>query len=113
VVTLKGDDQYYERKVVRISDLVPEPGCMLRGFSFDRCDIVGPAVLFPRPNTMINGCNFDGTPDAIIWDWPPEREQVIGVIDLDECSFESCRFTNIGIAAPPPLAEILRASFAA
>jgi len=91
----------YEQQVVRIA-LFAGDG-RIRGETFERCDIRGPAVIVPLGKTVSEHNSFDGTADAVLWEIPPERSRLIGAVALESCTFIRCRFTNIGIAGPGDL----------
>lgn len=88
----------YEEQVVRIA--LFGGGGPIRGRTFERCDIRGPAVVVPSGKTVSEYNTFDGSADAVLWEIPPDRSKVIGAIALEDCTFIRCRFANIGIAGP-------------
>jgi hypothetical protein len=97
----------YEDSVVRISELVSSDG-VLSGCVFNRCRIDGPAVLVLRGGSMVD-CDLGGpTSDAVLWEVPRYRPRVVGVILAEDCTFEKCAFSNVGIAGPPDLIWQLR-----
>jgi hypothetical protein len=85
--------------VIRISELAGERG-LLEGFVFEGCDLKGPAVLVPQGSTFVEA-NLVGDPDALLWEIPPDRPEVIGAILALNCTFEGCTFMNVGFAGPP------------
>src|SRR5215207_970991 len=95
----------YEEQVVRTA-LFAGDGGVIRDTTFERCDINGPAVMVPIGKTVMEDNGFDGTADAFLWEIPPERSNVIGVIALENCTFTECHFMNIGIAGSP---DVIRA----
>jgi hypothetical protein len=50
---------------------------MLNSFVFEGCDLKGPAVLVLQGSNFANS-NLVGDPDALLWEIPPDRSQVIG-----------------------------------
>jgi len=101
-------DNVYRDAVIRITELAGEQG-VLDGFVFERCDLKGPAVLVPQGSTFAN-TNLVGNPDALLWEIPPERPQVIGAILARNCTFEGCTFMNVGFAGSPEFIEQTRQS---
>jgi hypothetical protein len=91
----------YEGEVVRIALLAGDEG-IVRNATFERCDIKGPAVVVPLRKTVIEHNRFDGG-DAVLWEVPPERPEVVGAIGLEDCTFTGCHFMKVGIAGPPEL----------
>jgi hypothetical protein len=105
------DDRYYEDRVVRLADLA-ESGTLLDGFTFVGCQVNGPAVILPR-DSVFAGNDFDSpTQDALLWEISPERSEVVGAIEVTNCTFERCRFAHVGVAGPPPVIAHFRASLA-
>lgn len=86
----------YQGQLVRITDLAADSD-FLRGLEFELCTIVGPAVLIPVRCSFI-ACTFAADPNVLIWEVPEDRENVLGAIRLDECSFRTCQFARIGLA---------------
>ncbi|MFI4989916.1 MAG: hypothetical protein ACHQHO_03235 [Solirubrobacterales bacterium] len=85
----------YADQTLRIADLAVDAD-VLREKSFERCIIVGPAILVPAECRFIS-CSFEGDPETLIWEIPPERTRVLGAIRLDRCSFDACQFTRVGL----------------
>jgi hypothetical protein len=105
------DDRYYEDRVVRLADLVGS-GTVLDGFTFVGCQVNGPALILPRDSVFASN-DFDSpTPDALLWEIAPERPEVVGVIEVTNCTFERCRFAHVGIAGPPTVIAHFRSSLA-
>jgi hypothetical protein len=105
------DDRYYEDRVVRLSELVGT-GSVLDGFTFVGCQLNGPAVILPRDSVFASN-NFNSpNPAALLWEISPKRSEVVGVIEVRNCTFERCQFSNVGIAGPPKLIKHFRASLA-
>lgn len=95
----------FQGQVVRIA-LFAGDGAVIRDATFESCDVRGPAVLVPTGKTVMEHNRFDGTADALLWEIPPDRSNVIGAIALENCTFTGCHFMNIGIAGPP---DVIRA----
>ncbi|WP_350004373.1 hypothetical protein [Pseudarthrobacter sp. WHRI 8279] len=93
-------------KVLRISDLTVTTS-VIRDRIFEDCLILGPAVLALVGSTL-EECIFDGDVDALLWEIPPERLQIIGAIQMENCTFLRCRFQMIGFAGPKDFAELFR-----
>ena len=101
-------DNVYRDAVIRISELAGERG-VLDGFVFESCDLKGPAVLVPHGSTFAEA-NLIGDPDALLWEIPPDRPEVIGAILVLNCTFERCTFMNVGFAGPPEFVQQIRQS---
>jgi len=101
-------DNVYRDAVIRISELAGEQG-VLEGFVFEGCDLKGPAVVVPQGSNFANS-SLVGDPDALLWEIPPDRPEVIGAILVRNCTFEDCTFMNVGFAGPPEFIEQVRQS---
>ena len=101
-------DNVYRDAVIRVAELAGEQG-VLEGFVFEGCDLKGPAVLVPQGSNFANS-NVVGDPDALLWEIPPDRPQVIGAILVRNCTFEGCTFLNVGFAGPPEFVREFRQS---
>jgi len=78
---------------IRIADLTRE-STTIRGKVFEKCYIYGPAIIM-IPNTIINGCSFDGSEeDTLI---VTTNERVMGVIILNGCTLRECHLLRIGL----------------
>jgi hypothetical protein len=88
-------------RTLRIVDLVGD-GAHIEGRTFERCHIMGPAlVTFIFPLKMSGGGFVTGgNIEAILWEQPPNK-RVIGIIAVENCVFRDCTFEGIGIVGPP------------
>jgi hypothetical protein len=80
---------------LRVTDLVTD-SVVIADKSFERCVILGPAVVVPAGSRFI-GCSFEGEPDAVVWEIPPSRTTLVGAIRLENCSFNACEFRGVGL----------------
>ena len=101
-------DNVYRDAVIRISELAGEQG-VLDGFVFENCDLKGPAVVVPQGSNFASS-RLVGDPDALLWEIPPDRTEVIGAILVRNCTFEDCTFMNVGFAGPAEFVEQVRQS---
>ncbi len=93
-----GDSVYHER-VVRLCEIAGDEG-IINGFEFTGCHIRGPAVLVVQDSTL-DRPQLRGTADALFWEIPPSRTNVIGAILAINCIFDRCTFENVGLAGSP------------
>lgn len=94
---MRGGDTHYQDRVVRLHELLREgTPPVIKGFTFDGCHIMGPAVVHLTGQGSMANCTFDGHPDALFLQLAPEQENVVGVIVFQGCSFDRCRFEGIG-----------------
>ena len=62
------DDKYYRDTVIRITHLVERDG-ILDGFTFENCQIDGPAVLVVQgEQTVLASNDLGANLDAVLWD---------------------------------------------
>lgn len=101
-------DNVYQDAVIRVAELVGDHG-VLDGFVFKGCDLKGPAVLIPQSSNLAN-CQVIGAADALMWEIPPDRPEVIGAVLARNCTFEDCTFLNVGFAGPPEFVQQMRLS---
>lgn len=80
--------------IATLADISPAGG-EVRGHRFTRCVIEGPAVVTPGSRNTFSHCDW-GSSDA--W-WEPKSEVVVGVIQLNNCTFDRCRFYAVGFVA--------------
>lgn len=95
-------------EVIRLADLtVAIPS--VESTRFEDCLILGPAVVLPK-GSRFQDCSYD-TPDveALLWPLDPQRtERVVGVIELVDCEFHKCRFTQVGFAVDQTFGDQMR-----
>lgn len=101
-------DNAYRDAVIRVADLAGDRG-VLDGFVFEGCELKGPAVLVPQGSNLANS-SLLGDPDALLWEIPPDRPEVIGAILARNCTFENCTFMNVGLAGSPEFIRQVRQS---
>lgn len=102
-----GDNRYRDA-VIRVAELAGDGG-VLDGFVFEGCELKGPAVLIPQGSNLANS-NLVGDPNAVLWEIPPDRLEVIGAILARNCTFENCTFMNVGLAGSPEFIQQVRQS---
>lgn len=109
---LRGDRSIRD-ELVRIAELtVLTP--MIQGYEFTNCRIVGPAVLALLNNVTIAHCGWDAPSlEAIFWEVPPGRGEVVGAVGVMDCTFSNCTFESIGVAGPSELRDQLSSGFTA
>ncbi len=94
----------YLQETVRLTDLVEPAHPVLTDFIFDRCEILGPAVVHMEGGEM-SACAWSGTEDGLLWDVPEDRSYAIGAMALVNCVFRRCEFRGIGIVSKPGFRE--------
>ena len=67
-------------------------------------------MILPHDSVFANNNFSSPDPDALLWEIPLERTEVVGVIEVRNCTFERCQFANVGIAGRPDVVEHFRAS---
>lgn len=102
-------DRHYRNQVVRLTDLTVTQD-VIEGVTFENCTLVGPAVILLMGTGTLDGCKWDGSPEAMLWPLEQRRE-IIGAIALVDCSLIQCRMQRIGLAYTPEQWETLKAGF--
>jgi hypothetical protein len=96
----------FEDQTVRIAEVAADTDAIVK-MEFERCTILGPAVLIPSGSRFFR-CSFAGTPEDLIWDIDPNRDEALGGIWLENCSFTECAFVRIGFGFVPERAQEFR-----
>lgn len=99
-------DKHYEDRVIRPWEFIDRDGIM-DGYTFEGCDIRGPAVLVFQGTTITHN-EFRGDPEAFLWEIPPDRPLVFGAVLAKNCTFTNCVFENIGVAGPSAFIQEFR-----
>lgn len=102
-------EKRFRNDVVRLADLTVNT-FILDGYEFSNCKILGPAILVPQGRTSIVECGWEGDLDAIFWEIGADRQLVIGAIAIVDCTFSNCTFSQIGLAGPPELRDMMEGS---
>jgi hypothetical protein len=100
-------------KVLRLTDLLDAPMQLgIKEMVFEDCQINGPTVIWPIGSCQMNNCHFDAEPDAFLWEVDPvARPNIAGAVIVENCLFERCRFTAVGIAGTPESIAEIRKNF--
>lgn len=85
------------------------PDCVLRSHTFENCGIYGPAVLLWAKGGKIDRCSFPPF-DIDAWLWVQPHHRVTGVVVIEDCTFENCRFENVVWMGPQSFVDALKAS---
>ena len=78
--------------------------------TFNRCRIVGPAVLLAAGGVRFSNCDMGPTGDDVrnLLLKPMGPRQVIGTIPVQDCVFEGCQFFAIGYTGADAFLEEVR-----
>ena len=97
-----------------ISALAAATGGVLTDVTFERCRIVGPALIATMDTDVVH--TTLGAPDArsFFWYIPPERVQagMLGVTRLRRCVICECNLENIGMGVTDAMLPKIREAFA-
>lgn len=104
-------DRQHRDDVIRVTALTVNTNEIV-GETFSNCRILGPAVLVPFDSAFLH-CVWDGTPDQVFWEIPPDRTAVIGAVAVRDCTFSRCSFQQIGLAGAAELRSMMEAAFTA
>lgn len=102
-------DGIYRDQTVRLTDFAALDD-VIQGLTFERCQIVGPAVVILLGETRVTGCHWSGDAEAIIW--PAHgRNEVVGAIGLKDCVLTNCELYRIGMLVPDEQMDAVRTGF--
>lgn len=91
---------------ISIADMVRNSAIV--GRTFYDCDIHGPAVLAATSLTHMKRCKFDAPLEAVAI-VATHQKRAVGLVQVDDCTFDQCRFHNIGIVGDESLRDAMRA----
>jgi hypothetical protein len=88
----------YKDEDIEIYKLVEDPTHpILKGFTFENCTIIGPAVVASLGSTKWVGNSLSTSMFIVI---PKASRQLEGVIGLRDCTITGCKFMNVGLIGP-------------
>jgi hypothetical protein len=99
VTPLRPEDSHYRNQTIRLSDLAVVSD-VIEGVTFEKCQLVGPAIVVLIGNSEISGCTWDGPLEGFLFPFRSDRSLVIGAIGLMNCKLYGCRMTRLGLAVP-------------
>ena len=108
---LNGGVAEYVGETIRLAEMAGDDG-VVENSRFKDCYVKGPAVLLVEGEFNLVDNEFEGDPEAFLWEIPPSRERVIGAISIKDTSFEGCKFANVGLAGYPESIERIRQGIA-
>lgn len=82
-------------EVVKIADALG-PNFIVENKTFEDALILGPAILAPLGENTFSSCTFEGSPESIFYEVPPDRV-LVGVVGIRNVTFTRCRLSAIGI----------------
>jgi hypothetical protein len=96
-------------EVVKLADVM-KPNFMVEDEHFENALIVGPAIIAPLGENTFANCTFEGSPDSIFYEVPPERV-LVGVVGIRNVTFDGCRLSGIGIIGTSDSLKAFREGF--
>lgn len=107
---LRGDPTVRD-EVVRIAEYTVNTS-VLEGMTFVNCRMIGPAVLVFLNAVEMSHCTFNAPNlEAVFWEIATDRQVVVGVVGVSNCTFSNCTFENVGLAGPPEMRLVLESGF--
>jgi hypothetical protein len=97
----------YEKEVIQIALLAGSDG-VVRDATFEGCQINGPAVIAPMGTDFKHNTFNAASEDALLWELPPDRTQIVGAVAIEGGSFLGCTFSMVGIVGPKELLDGFR-----
>lgn len=99
-------------EVVWLPELARE-GQTIRGILFERCVIMGPAVVGIVGDVLMDSPTFVEATEDVLWEYEALRPyKWIGAIGVAGCAFVHCHFHRIGILANPRVQDVFRLKMA-
>ncbi len=79
---------------------------VISGRTFEACRIYGPAVVAPLKRRRDDGhtfvdCRWTEDVDTFWTARPADHPSYVGVIGLEDCTFDGCSFTQVGVLVTP------------
>lgn len=103
--------RHYTNKRIKLGQIADVPP-VINGVTFERCKIVGPAVVASVDNQLsLTRCIWDAPFESLLWVLPEGPKMIVGAIGLSDCHFFDCTFEGVGLAIPEPMVEHYRAGF--
>ena len=89
---------YFKYETLHIFDLARRR-TIIKGKTFEDCEIHGPAVVAPMGNTDFVDCTFAEAVDrnSLVWTPTEEERNYVGGIGLEDCIFRNCNLYRIGL----------------
>ena len=102
--TLFVDEDIYLPDLTRRRDKI-------KGLSFERCKIRGPAMLCMLANNVVSGCHWQHDLNDVFVEFPDDRAGLAGPVFVENCVFRDCDFAAIGLIGPKSALEKMRQGF--
>lgn len=102
-----GDGPVYEDQQIWLSQLIAQSmttgSALIKGRTFNRCRLEGPAVLLATGGVHFDACDMGYTGGDIrnLLLRPVAPEKVIGAIAFEDCRFSYCSFFAVGFTGSP------------
>lgn len=92
-------EKCYEDAILKLTDLLDSPTQpLLEGFAFNRCRIIGPAIVHLARHAYLVGCHFEApAAKSMLWEVPGGNARV-GFIEIKDTSFRRCSFEGVGFS---------------
>jgi hypothetical protein len=104
-------DKVYERRSLWMAEFARKIApsgtaqAVIRDRRFYDCRIYGPVVFGPLGRNEINGvfvdCEWIEEQPIVFWPTAEAREEYVGAVRLEDCRFEGCRLSRVGIITNP------------
>jgi hypothetical protein len=92
-------DRTLRDRTVRIAEWVRDDQA-IENVTFERCWILGPAVVAILPPVEVDSCMFMDARETTLLEVDPSQPIPVGCLVLRSCRFRSCWFDRITIAGP-------------
>lgn len=98
---------YFSGRVIRLVDMAGADA-KIKGKTFERCVIRGPAVIVPTGTSVFQNNRMERNPIIRL---DAKQEKIFGAIEVVDCSFRECEFSFVGITGQPALLEKFERDF--
>lgn len=85
--------------LLRLSQLVEDERPVIADRTFTGLVLLGPAIIYPFDCTF-DECEWTTDFGSTFWPIEADRARVVGALFVERCSFVTCVFNGVGIAAP-------------
>lgn len=80
--------RHYRNETLQLTSLAVVQAS-IEHVTFETCRL-GPAVVLPLGGTTMQECSSAGDFEAVVWEVPDDRTEVIGALALVGCSLIGC-----------------------
>jgi hypothetical protein len=95
-------EQVFEKRRLKLGDLLPPLGLTIKGKTFIDCELIGPANVIILGHTSIRHCGGQSVQAAIV-----KEGWITNSIGLEDCIVQRCNLYQITFLVPEPAFEVV------